>query len=230
MNQTYFLEKRDKWLNEVSDECHEFASKINLDFYVFQTPCDRYSPKLLIIGINPGGGKSYKEAMEGKGYDKKLASDLYYTENTLAEKPEWEKEAGLKGSDVMRASLKRVFNKDNNLDILQDTVMMNMFYFNTDQAKDIAGIAVEIRKYCIDRTLEFIDILNPQNILFLTSDYVNLKNCGVKNIVVKENFIKQGTLGKHTVYAIPHYASRLGAYSYENSAKMGKSLSGIFKI
>jgi hypothetical protein len=226
MNQTEFLKKRNKWLNEVSDECHEFALKIDLDFYVFQTPCDRYNPKLLIIGINPGGSKSYKKALEEKGYDKRPASDLYYKENTLVEKPEWE--TG-KGSDVMRASLKRVFNGDNNLDILKDTVMMNMFYFNTDQAKDIAGVKAEIRQYCIDKTLEFIDILDPQNILFLTSDYGNLGNCSVKNIVVKENFIKQGILGKHTVYAIPHYASRLGAYSYENSAKMGKSLSKIFK-
>jgi hypothetical protein len=107
--------------------------------------------------------------------------------------------------------------------------MMNMFYFNTGEAKDIAGIAVEIRKYCIDKTLEFIDILNPQNILFLTSDEGNLSSCGVKDIVVKENSIKQGTLGKHTVYAIPHYGY-YSAYSYENSAKMGKSLSGIFKV
>jgi hypothetical protein len=229
MKQTEFEERKEKWLNEVSDECHEFALNIDLDFYVFQTPCDKYNPKLLLIGINPGGSKTYREALKGKGYDKKPASELYYTENTLAEKPEWEKNAGLKGSDVMRNRMKRVFNMENDLDILQDTVMMNMFYFNTDKAKDIDGIKAEIRKYCIDKTLEFIDIINPQNILFLTSSNYNLSNCSVKNIVGKENFIKQGILGKHTVYAIPHYASRLGAYSYENSAKMGKSLNRIFK-
>jgi hypothetical protein len=229
MNQTDFLEKREKWLNEVSDECHEFASKIDLDFYVFQTPCDRYRPKLLIIGINPGGGKSYKKALEDKGYDKRPASDLYYTDNTIAEKPDWEREAGLKGSDVLRSRFKKVFNADNNLDILKDTVMMNMFYFNTKQAKDIDGVKAEIRKYCIDKTLEFIDIINPQNILFLTSSYKNLGSCSVKNIVQKENFIKQGILGDRTVYAIPHYASRLGAYSHEKGAKMGKALSEIFK-
>jgi hypothetical protein len=33
MNQADFLEKKEKWLNEVSDECHEFALKINLDYF-----------------------------------------------------------------------------------------------------------------------------------------------------------------------------------------------------
>ncbi|MDR1582700.1 MAG: hypothetical protein LBS55_05490, partial [Prevotellaceae bacterium] len=64
MKQSEFIEKRNKWLSEVSDTCHEFALKIDLDFYVFQTPCDVYNPKLLLIGINPGGYKSYKQALE----------------------------------------------------------------------------------------------------------------------------------------------------------------------
>jgi hypothetical protein len=225
MGQSQFLERKEKWLNEVSDECHKFALKIDLDFYVFQTPCDRYNPKLLLIGINPGGSKPYRQALEEKGYDKRPASDLGYKENTPVEKPEWE--TG-KGSDVMRNRLGRIFNKDNNLDILKETVMMNMFYFNTNQAKDIAGVKVEIRKYCIEKTLEFIEIINPQNILFLTSDIKILGSVGVKNILVKENSVKQGILNNRTVYAIPHYGY-YKAYSYENSAKMGKSLSMILK-
>jgi hypothetical protein len=36
MNQTEFLEKREKWLNEVSDECHEFAVKIDLDLWLIE--------------------------------------------------------------------------------------------------------------------------------------------------------------------------------------------------
>jgi hypothetical protein len=49
----------------------------------------------------------------------------------------------------------------------------------------------------------------------------------VKNITEKKKFIKQGILGDRTVYAIPHYASRLGAYFGEKSVRMGKSLSEI---
>jgi hypothetical protein len=231
MKQSQFLEKKEKWLSEVSDECHEFAKKIDLDFYVFQTPCDEYNPKLLLIGINPHGHKSYQEALkgleelEGKKYDKKPAKNLYYKENTIDKKPKWEIEKNLKGSDVMRNNLHRVFH---NLDILKDTVMMNMFYFNVDKSEDIYKFDAKIRKYCFNKTVEFIDIINPQNVLFLTSDPKFLRSFGVKNITGKENFIKQGILGERTVYAIPNYGY-YSAYSYENSAKMGKLLSEIFK-
>jgi hypothetical protein len=222
MKKKEFLEKREKWLDEVSDQCHEYALKIDLDFYVFQTPSDKYKPKLLIIGINPGGSKSYSDALKEKGYDKRPGYDLGPDVNLLVEKPDWS------NNDRLRNSLQRVFHKDNGLDILKDTVMMNMFYFNTVQSKDIDGINAEIRKYCIAKTIEFIDILKPQNILFLTNDYSNLQSCSVKSIKTLENFIKQGTLGEHTVYAIPHYGY-FSAYSYENSAKLGKNLSKIFK-
>jgi hypothetical protein len=219
MEKSKFLERKEKWLNEVSDECHELALKIDLDFYVFQTPCDKYNPKLLLIGINPGGSKTYREALKGKGYDKRPANDLGNNDNILVKK--------VKDYDKIRNSLQKVFHKDNNLDILPDTVMMNMFYFNTDEAKDMFRIDAEILKYCIDKTLEFIDILNPQNILFYTTSY--LKNCGVKNIVGKGNYIKQGILGERTVYAIPNHGY-WRAYSYENSAKMGKSLSEMLNL
>jgi hypothetical protein len=222
-----FLEKREKWLNEVSDQCHEYALKIDLDFYVFQTPSDKYKPKLLIIGINPGGSKPYSQALKEKGYDKRPANDLGPDVNLLVEKPEWS------NNDKLRNSLQRVFHKDNGLDILEDTVMMNMFYFNTAKSKDIDGINSEIRKYCIAKTIEFIDILEPQNILFLTTDDKKLKPCGVKSLKEAAKFVRQGTLGKYTVYAIPHYASphakRFNVYSDENSAKLGKDLSLIFK-
>ena len=54
MSQENFITQRDNWLEEVSNQCHEFALMCNLDFYVFQTPCNIYNPELLIIGINPG--------------------------------------------------------------------------------------------------------------------------------------------------------------------------------
>jgi hypothetical protein len=167
-----------------------------LDFYVFQTPCDVYNPKLLIIGINPGGSKPYSVALQEKnqqekGYgEKRRADDLGYGENTLAAKPQWEIDAKLKGADRMRSSLHKVFHKDNNLDILEDTVMMNMFYFNTKQAKDINNISDEIREYCKTKTLEFIDILNPQNILYLTTDDSNLKACGVTSLKETAKFVR----------------------------------------
>ncbi len=218
----------ENWLNEVTNECHEFALETDLDFYVFQTPII-YNPELLIIGINPGGMGSYSQYLKKNNVKKRSPNSIYYSENTLINKPEWEIENKLKGNDVMRNAFKRLFNKENNLDILQNTVFMNMFYFNTQKEIHINNIKTKdvIKKYCIEKTIEFIDIIRPKNILFLTSNNKNLKDVTIKNIEEVGNNIKKGLLKDKVVYAIPHYGS-YSAYSYENSEKTGKSLSKIF--
>ena len=107
-----FEKRKNEWLESVSNDCHQFALKTNLDFYVFQTPIF-YNPKLLIIGINPGGGKTYSEVLSEKNIDRRTSETLFYGENTLFEKPKWEIEGKLKGSDVLRDRLKRIFNEKN---------------------------------------------------------------------------------------------------------------------
>ena len=221
-----FEKRKNEWLESVSNDCHQFALKTNLDFYVFQTPIF-HNPKLLIIGINPGGGKTYSEVLSEKNIDRRTSETLFYGENTLFEKPKWEIEGKLKGSDVLRDRLKRIFNEKNDLNILKDSMMMNMFYFNTVKEKDIASVNSEIKKYCIEKTKEIIEIINPKNILFLTSSNSNLKNCSVDDITAIGSNIKTGKLGKRTIFAIPHYGS-YSAYSYDNSEKTAKKLSEIF--
>ena len=58
MNQETFIQKRNHWLEEVCNQCHKYALIFDLDFLVFQTPCNNYNPELLIIGINRGRRKS----------------------------------------------------------------------------------------------------------------------------------------------------------------------------
>ena len=116
-----FEKRKNEWLESVSNDCHQFALKTNLDFYVFQTPIF-YNPKLLIIGINPGGGKTYSEVLSEKNIDRRTSETLFYGENTLFEKPKWEIEGKLKGSDVLRDRLKRIFNEKNDLNILKTYV------------------------------------------------------------------------------------------------------------
>ena len=79
----------------------------------------------------------------------------------------------------------------------------------------------------IEKTKEIIEIINPKNILFLTSSNSNLKNCSVNDITAIGSNIKTGKLGKRTIFAIPHYGS-YSAYSYDNSEKTAKKLSEIF--
>ena len=226
MTQKNFIIRRNKWLEEVSNQCHKFALKCDIDFYVFQTPCDTFKPELLIIGINPGGGKPYSEMLKCKGYEKRPSTDLGYDTNTLTTKPIWEKE---KGNDVMRSNFSRVFTIENNLkSTLENTVMMNMFYFNTPHERGINEIDFEIKNYCLMKTLEFIEILNPRNILFLTSKNSNLQRCGIKNIEMIDNNVKKGELNDRKVYSIPHYGY-YGAYSNNKGPLMGKTLREILK-
>lgn len=225
--QTDFLKNKQKWLEEVSNDCHSFATQTDLDFYVFQTPCEKPNPDLLIIGINPGGLKPYSQTLREKGYGQRPPHDLGYNENTLIEKPAWENG---KGSDVLRERLGRLFNDKNELNILADSVMMNMFYFNTNQAKDINGYSQNILEYCSKKTIEFIDLLNPKNILFLTTNQYLLKQCQVKLTgEVLEGHIKKGQLNGRIVYAMPHYGWYRG-YSYDNCAKMAGSLKSFLQL
>ena len=227
MDQENFILSRNKWLEEVSNQCHEFALKCDLDFYVFQTPCNIYNPKLLIIGINPGGSKTYTEMLKCKDYDKRPATDLGPDINTLIAKPDWETETG---NDKMRTNFSKVFTEENKLrSSLESAVMMNMFYFNTPKETDINLIDIEIIDYCLNKTLEFIDILNPQNILFLTSKEASLKKCKIKNIVRIGNNVTKAELNNRIVFAIPHYGY-YGAYSNGKSYTMGKTLSENLQI
>ena len=227
MNQENYILNRNQWLEEVSNQCHKFALKCDLDFYVFQTPCNSYNPNLLIIGINPGGSKSYTEMLKCKGYEKRPATDLGSDVNTLIYKPDWEIGTG---NDKMRANFRKVFTEENTLkSSLESAVMMNMFYFNTPKEEDIKLIDDEIIDYCLNKTLEFIDILNPQNILFLTSKEANLKKCKIKNIVRIGNNVTKGELNNRIVFAIPHYGY-YGAYSNDKSYTMGKTLSENLQI
>jgi len=223
-----FDENLNQLLSEVSDTCHEFALEINRDFYVFQTPII-YNPDLLIIGINPGGGKSYKEILSEKRYEKRPANDLGYNDNTLTTKPAWEIEAKLRGSDILRDRLSRVFNPENNLNILEQSVMMNMIYFNSQKAHEIFSLPSEIIGYCLNTTQKFVEVINPKNILFLTSNNWSLSKCGVKNIKPLGNNIKEGKLNNRTVYAIPHYGY-YSAYSHINSEMMGKKLADLLTL
>ncbi|MDP4290543.1 MAG: hypothetical protein Q8908_05635 [Bacteroidota bacterium] len=232
MNQETFIQKRNLWLEEVCNQCHEYALKFDKDFLVFQTPCNNYNPELLIIGINPGGDTTYSEILNRKGYSKKSPSDLAYDVNTLTTKPYWESDKDgkklSKGADVMRNRLGRIFNTENGLkETLEKTVMMNMYYLNTPTEKDLTEISNEAKQYCVKKTIEFIEILNPKNILFLTSKKWNLNACNVTDVKKFENFVKAGQLNNRKVYAIPHYASRLGAYSTTNANLIAKTLKNI---
>ena len=226
MEDIKFKQEVDNWLNEVCEQCHKYAKDIDVDFYVFQSELPKnYNPQLLIIGINPGGHKTYKKMLEEKGIERRTKETLYYDVNTFAKKPNWE--TG-KGSDRMRSVLRKIF-AERLFSVLENSIVMNMFWFNTTKAVDIESIAKakKINEYCREATMKFIEIVNPQNIIFFSSDYNRLKAIGINKIIQEGTNLKSGYLGNRKVYAIPHPTGSWGAYSKIKIEELGKLLNSI---
>ena len=208
--------KREKWLKEVATTCNKYGEILDKDYYVFQTDSKKYSPEILLIGINPGGSENFKI----RNWDE-LDSDPV----TLYEKPDWEKKCKLKGADVMRARLKKVFYNDILFEKLKKTTMINLLYFNTKDSNQAYTLKNEIREFCKQKTLEFIKLVNPKNIIFLTSDKNELKSIGIKDILPIGDNVWSGVLNDKTILIVPHYAARAPLnYSTENGRKIGDKL------
>lgn len=163
-----FKIKREKWLEEVAQGCHDLAKK-NIeypDFYVFQSSSDNYNPELLIIGANPGSYHRYSDKLIDKGIERRTAKDLGYDSNQYIENennPEWK----------INKPILRMFSNENTRKVLEESVIMNVVYFNTAKVQDLKkyGDGKEMINFCISKTKEFIyEILKPKNILFLGID------------------------------------------------------------
>ena len=178
-----FEEKINNWLNEVANECHKMAIQpdFDVDFYVFQSDIPKKpNPKLLILGINPGNFVSYKKKLKEKGIERRTEKDLAQGINTYSRKPFWEWESGEQGNDRMRNVLvgkqfkdneewceitnnNSVFNSKNLFDILDNAIVMNMYFFNTKKETDLYSMCrMEQMNCCRKKTIELIEIINPE--------------------------------------------------------------------
>lgn len=226
-----FENKREKWLKEVAEQCHLYATdtKYNLDkdFYVFQTSSNVYQPEILLIGINPGGNCSYEVALEKKSIESNKKIDRRTWEMldsdpiNLYQKPNWEKD---KGSDYMRNRLKLIFHNEELMAKLKNTVMINMLFMNTTDSNAAYAIQNEVQEFCRKKVYEFIEISKPKMILFFTLDKKKLSSHGVKNVVQlnEDTTVFKADLNGRTVYLIPHYNAREPyRYNKEVAKKIG---------
>ena len=157
MENKEFLQKREKWLKEVADGCHNIAIKNDdfPDFYVFQSRSEVFNPDLLIIGANPGNSTTYKDILNSKGIEKRSWKDLGYDSNQYIENehnPEWR----------INKPVLKMFNGGDTRKVLENSVIMNVIYFNTKSISDLEKYKAEIneiKKFCIQKTKEFIEIL-----------------------------------------------------------------------
>lgn len=208
-----------EWGKKVCCECRELIKrgKTDKDFYVFQTAIPESSPELLLVGINPGGGKTYEEqvAKFRKGQHRKAIEDLtqgynIYRDNT---------NNAFQSRALSRiASLSRFIESDK-------VTGINVCYFNTE---NITGLNADVFEFCAERTKELIKILQPKHILFLTIEEKTLRLVGVERIKAVDAYIKEGIWYGRKVYALPNHGY-YRAYSYVNADKISRILDSYLR-
>ncbi|WP_166333015.1 hypothetical protein [Sphingobacterium chungjuense] len=215
---TEFNDKIERWLQEVTDRCHGFAIKADLDFYAFQTKIIS-NPELLIVGINPGSNGKYTDYLSNNKQSKRLPHSIHYTENLLVEGGKgWED-----GMQSTRRKFREMFHDEQLFTVLQNSVMMNAIYFNTVGSSDLTILSDEIETYCVEKTKEMIEILDPKNILIFSSDKLWLKKIGVTDIEQIDRITKSGQWNGRAILAVPHFSAR-GHNKKETRNEIGQML------
>lgn len=157
-----FNQQLSHWLQEVAEECNRMAEKMDLDFYAFQSDV-YFRPEAMFIGANPGGYKSYSEAKQERGGNKRGAGDLKYDRNMFLENYGW----------GTMCSLCSLFSGDILRPVFEKAVMTNVCYFNTADFKSLLQLegGREALKFCVEKTVELIrDIVQPKRIVLLGID------------------------------------------------------------
>lgn len=220
-----FIRKRETWLKEVAEKCDNFASRNDEfpDFYVFQSRSDIYNPDLLIIGANTGNAITYRQIKKIKKIDKRTWLDLGYGSNQYIENennPEWR----------INKPILKMFQSKNARKALENSVIMNVIYFNTKSVSDLKKHNVEIKEiknFCIKKTKEFIDIIKPKNILFIGFDapkWMSVKYDYIKDAVLRKddrNFLIARTIYNSVpCFIIHHTSNKRGGFNSGESIEM----------
>lgn len=163
-----------KWAEKTVREYHEIASRkeVNLAYYT-QSDLSLISeePELMIVGINPGSGGTYKEQCENKNW-----SYLYNNnqdENHLLKGNYCREEDKPSSWDIHKkwkywAGLKRCLSNTNLNAIIDDDskiIVTNASFFSTKRAN---GISDSLLIETIPYTLDLINITNPKHLIFLS--------------------------------------------------------------
>ncbi len=163
---TEFENQLEKWGKKVAERCGKYARENDgLDFYVFQSEKPKKeNPDLLILGLNPGGCRTYNEQVEKyrRGKYRETLDDLcqgynlyVYTDNNKI---------------TIARTLSKIFSKEKMKNILKESIAMNLYYFNTKDGKDLREEDEDILKFCKGQSFNVIKLINPKNILTLGSE------------------------------------------------------------
>ena len=138
-----FKDVHDKWLSvEASSPFFESG------YRVFYSPI-RMNPKLMVIGYNPGGGAESFDPDDARNIPSE--HDYYRDDYTLARK------------------MRSIFQRMELESLLKESVKLNLMFFrsnNMSQWNQLSPLVrKDIEKFCTNKTVEIIKILQPKTIL-----------------------------------------------------------------
>ncbi|WP_209389120.1 hypothetical protein [Chryseobacterium sp. RR2-3-20] len=185
------------WAEKAINICKTIAEDYHLDYYAFQKPCNLKS-KNLILALNPFSNYAFPS----KKVDKRIESTLD-SQKFLQGNSKWN------GYQTNWKVLRQLMKMKIIYDMELDFNYMNYVYFPSKKFIDIKKIKeVNILETCKDLTLEFINILQPENIILLgtSSGMDEFEIDGEVLLVGNDNkrLIIRGKIGNHKVFAIPH--------------------------
>lgn len=215
-----FEEKLKKWAEFTVEYCHPIAVDKKKCFYAFQSQLKHESPKVLILGLNPGEDFTYESMYNhendgwGLNQHKKMTPEVFLQQNPWYSggkqavkdpKKEWNILRNLNRTISVHPDLEKRFN---------DMVYMNILYFNS---KDFQQFKTEFKEdwkevydNCIKLSrLLIFEIIKPRRIICLS-----ITNCFQPFVEhQKPEFIFEGSLCKLetmgiNVYGITHPSAR----------------------
>jgi hypothetical protein len=167
MQDLYFNTKK-KWQAEGGNE---------MGFAIFYSPI-KVNPKIMIIGLNPGGGvESVDEPMKGP-----LSKHDYFVQNY-----------------PIARNMKRIFTHSELKSKLKNSVKLNLYFFRSRDWKSLQ-IPSHLKIYCEERVKEIVSRLQPKVIVaegFQT--YKALKTFSALNIPDKEVFYPGTQRGRRII-------------------------------
>ncbi len=202
-------EELKEWAKKVLEKYDKIAEDVNMSYYTQSNlSIIKRSPKVLILGINPGSTGAYK----------KISAETF-----------------LKGNKFFSASVKwhiwtgliKIFKAGGIQDILENEeefVFSNIFHFDTHKAKDLSN-KIKNNPELVELSEELIKKLTPKMVICL-----GMKDCMAKIIKSPQQLINgelsYGTIDEIPVYGIPHTSKY---YTNEECMMIGRVLASLYK-
>lgn len=167
--------------NQIIEKVSPFAYELDKDFYPFQSKVDIEKPQnFLFLGLNPGGGTTYKCQMNNPNWNfidnnnasipekipKIMTVEQLYNGNPYFYKnaEDWKYIKGLRRIELFNEILNQ-----------EDYILANYYFLSTPNFKEVSTHGKKVLDLCKEFTFRYIDLIQPKLIIVLgTSTGIDL--------------------------------------------------------